>query len=148
MDRGPPWTEDRATLRAPGFGGSVVRALWKVGAEPVSLSPTALLRLLEELHAAQEPFLVELVRDDGASLGIGVGRVAVPVSFVRADKEPPYLSAATSDPRPDSPGHFFYFGHWSEFRPQHLIPWPDALRCAHRFAETGELDPSADWQPV
>jgi hypothetical protein len=98
-----------------------------------------------EGQALKDPFLVELFREDGASLSLGLGRTLTVLDYVPPDLDTPYFQSFA----PDRHGQSLWFrfrGDLSEFPPDAAVD-PDAGRRAFvHFFETGELSPELRWR--
>ena len=103
-------------------------------------------RILDELEGqAEEPFMVELFRDDGASLSLGLGRGVTVLDYVRADFNPPYRQ--TYAPGTTQQSIWFRFrGDASEFPPEATVPYPKGRAALRHFFVTGELTPDLSWR--
>lgn len=103
-------------------------------------------RILDELERqAEEPFVVELFRDDGASLSLGLGREVTVLDHVPADLNPPYRQ--TYAPGTAEQSIWFRFrGDASEFPPEAAVPYPKGRAALRHFFATGELAPDLSWR--
>lgn len=103
-------------------------------------------RALDELeNQAQEPFMVELVRDDGASLSMGLGQSVTVLDYVPADGNPPYL--LSHGPGTSAQSIWFrYRGDASEFPPEAAVPYPMGRAALRHFLSTGQLTSDLTWR--
>ena len=103
---------------------------------------------LDELAAeaaSRLPFMVSVVREDGSSLSIGVGRPESVASYMPGSYDPPYYLSRGDGGR-DTPVEFVFGGEMSEFPPWSAIPADAARDAARVFFETGELSPKISWE--
>lgn len=110
-------------------------------------SESELELLLDTLHreAADQPFLVELTRESGESMSMGLGRSMTVVDYVPASLDPPYLQAWTAA-RGGESLWFDFRGSPSEFPPDAAIPLEDGRKTLLHFFATGELSPDLAWR--
>lgn len=107
--------------------------------------------LLDKLHEQfqnGEPTLVTVERvGSGDTLTIGLGAKVSVLSFVRADKMPPYY---TSGGGSDVEEYIVFRldGQWSEFPRRAAVPINDARSAMRFFCEVGELSSSIVWEQV
>jgi len=103
--------------------------------------------VLDELEreAADEPFLVELSRNGGASLSLGLGRRLTALDYVPADLNPPYYQSYAPGVSRDSLW-FRFRGEASEFAPEAAVSAEAGRRALRHFLLTGDLTPELSWQ--
>ena len=123
------------------------RLEWGEDAEREVGSVEELDRALGELEsgAAEDPFLVELFRDDGASLSLGLGRPLTVLDYVPPGLDPPYLQSHS----PGASGESLWFrfrGDLSEFPPDAAVPLEIGRGALRHFLESGQLSPALTWR--
>lgn len=122
------------------------RLEWNEAAERSVASVDGLDRALDELStgASGASFLVELVREDGASLSLGLGRSLTVLDYVPPDLDPPYFQSVG-----DEGGESLWFrfrGDLSEFPSNAAVPVELGRRALRHFFQTGELSPELAWR--
>lgn len=126
----------------------MARLVWGTSGQAGVSSVEDLDRLLDRLTRDAkntEPFIVELVADDGSTLSIGLGRELSVVNYVSASLDPPYLqSVGDGDNQEDLV--FYYRSDWSEFALDSAVPAARAKAALRRFFETAELPDNIDWK--
>jgi hypothetical protein len=123
------------------------RLEWGEDAERVVKNAADLDRALDELNAtaSADPLLVELFRDDGASLSFGLGRSMTVLDYVPPDLDPPYFQSFS----PGASGESLWFrfrGDLSEYPPDAAVPVEAGRRALRYFLETGERSPELAWR--
>jgi hypothetical protein len=123
-----------------------VRLAWGVDDARELASVEDLDRALEELelHAVHDPELVVLVRDDGASLSLGLGRPVTVLDYVPGNRGPPYFRSVSSQPARESLWLRFA-GEPSEYPPDAAVPIAVGRRAFRHFLCTGELSRELSW---
>jgi Immunity protein Imm1 len=123
------------------------RLEWGEASERYVATVEELDRSLDELEASasEDPLLVELFRDDGASLSLGLGRSLTVLDYVPADLDPPYFR--THSPGTSGESMWFRFrGDLSEYPPDAAVPLEAGRRALRHFYETGERSPELAWR--
>lgn len=105
----------------------------------------ALLDRLTREAESGEPFIVELVAGDGASLSMGLGRPLSVLNYVPASLDPPYLQSLGQGDS-EEPLVFRYRGEWSEFAPESAVPTERARAALQQFLNTESVPDSIDWE--
>jgi hypothetical protein len=105
----------------------------------------ALVDRLEE-SAVGEPFLVELVAPDGASLSVGLGRPTTVVNYTSGSLDPPYFQSLGD--QGDDELVFWYRGEWSEFPPESAVPRDVGREALRRFFTEGHRPENVVWREV
>lgn len=108
----------------------------------------AMLDRLHEEACTGQPKIIDLTADNGANLGIGLGRADSVLTFERS-LDPPYFRSVSDDQAGVDPvAVFFYQGHWSEFPRRAVVPIGLAREAARQFALTGSRPTAVDWEEV
>jgi hypothetical protein len=126
----------------------MAKVVWGEDGEAVVAGVDELDELLDRLAREAEsgdPFVVELVADDGATLSMGLGRPLSVVDYVSASLDPPYFQSVGQDGH-DEPLVFYYRGEWSEFAPESAIPTEQARAALRRFIESQSLPDNINWE--
>jgi len=126
------------------------------------------LNLLERLQF-RDPFVCELVGENGYTLLMGLGGSVASVQYSRSDGEPPYFEAvAPGKPKQisGSEGHpwqaaveademsgatapeFMIGGTATPTPSRYVVPYVRAREIAIYFVETGERDPDIVWEEI
>ena len=105
--------------------------------------------LLDHIHASTvaAPVLVSVIRADGESLTIGLGRELSVLSHVPADMNPPYRASA-GDVEGDELVSYSFQGSYSEFPMTDCVPLADARFALREFAANGTLSARIRWHEV
>lgn len=128
----------------------MAKVVWGDDSEAVVADGVELEELLDRLTQEAEggePFIVELVADDGATLSIGLGRSLSVANYVSASLDPPYFQSLGQESE-DEPLAFSYRGERSEFAPESAIPIEQARAATRRFIESQSLPDNVDWEEV
>lgn len=102
----------------------------------------ALLRRLNESWR-EEPAIAELVRANGATLAIGLGRDETVLSLV-PNPNPPYFASA-GDPLAKGSMWFNYYGSPSEFPMSQAVDLERAVAAMKSFLVTGTQPDNVEW---
>lgn len=113
---------------------------------------------------ADRPRLVIVIRSNGDTLGIGLGKAILlddkgnktrepfsesisALSFVSKDGLPPYYVGSTAKP---ALGNivFFLSGHWTEFRAEHTVEMREAREAVRQFVTSEGLPSNVSWQEI
>jgi hypothetical protein len=106
-----------------------------------------LLKMLENLRD-REPFLAELVGQNGYKLTIGIGRMGC-VQYSRSDDELPYLMAVESaTAEPGNHQEFLAGNEPTEVPRNYLLPFERVKEIAAYFQHTGERSPAVSWEEI
>jgi hypothetical protein len=126
------------------------------------------LNLLERLKS-RDPFMCELVGENGYTLLMGLGGSVSSVQYGRSDGEPPYFEAvAPGKPKqiPGTEGHHYQASIDADRRSgatapefmmgdtptpvptRYALPYASAREIAIYFVETGERDPDILWEEI
>lgn len=105
--------------------------------------------LLDNIHAAAvtAPVLVSVIRADGESLTIGLGRELSVLSHVPADLNPPYRASA-GDLEGEELVNYSFQGSYSEFPITDCVPIAKARFALREFATDGTLSATIRWHEV
>jgi len=125
------------------------RLVWNENGEAEVGSVAELDALLDELgqEGKAEPFIVELVGEDGGSLAMGVGSPVTVLNYVPASLDPPYQQSK-GKAQGGRALTFSYRGEWSEVPPDSGVPVEDGRAALRQSLETGELPSNIRWQEV
>jgi hypothetical protein len=113
------------------------------------------VRTVEELDAELDrldretpedrPLMAEIVRPEGPSLTIGLGRDHSVVTYIASDAGP-YFTSHSGDSSRAGTVAFYYGGHESEFLADAAVPVEDAREAARLFFADGERPDNLDWR--
>jgi hypothetical protein len=121
---------------------------WAEGKSATVASVDELDERLDALDAEAregDPFVAEVARPDGAVLSIGLGRDASVLNY-SASPDPPYYTSHSPGGSGDESPVFYYYGHWSEFRPDAAVPMENAREAVRVFFRTGDRPDNIDWR--
>jgi len=110
----------------------------------------------------REPFICEIVGENGYKLGIGIGAEVGCVQFSRTDDEPPYLMASISTAGGDGTGdgdgtgngagsgdYSFLLGETpTPVDERFCLPMGRVIEIAQHFIETGLRCPLTTWESI
>jgi hypothetical protein len=104
-----------------------------------------LFQILEDLRS-REPFVCELVGDNGYCLHVGVGEYGN-VQHSRLDGDPPYLMAVnrSSEGEVDEYIEFLLGGTGTPISKRYCMPFDSVLEIVGYFFETGRIHPAFAW---
>jgi Immunity protein Imm1 len=103
---------------------------------------------LDRLEAETDddrPVMAEIVRPEGPSLTIGLGRDHSVMTYIASDAGP-YFTSHSGDSAQDGTVAFYYGGHESEFIAEAAVPVADAREAARRFFADGHRPENIDWR--
>jgi immunity protein Imm1 of predicted polymorphic toxin system len=100
---------------------------------------------LDREAADDRPPMAEIVRPEGMSLTIGLGRDHSVVTYIASDAGP-YFTSHSGDSSRDGTVAFYYGGHESEFMAEAAVPVEDAREAARLFFANGERPDNVDWR--
>jgi Immunity protein Imm1 len=104
--------------------------------------------IVDRLHseAESQPFVVELVAENGATLSVGLGRPVTVVNYLAESGDPPYLQSLGEDATDELV--FDYRGDWSEYPPESAVPVEVGRQALREFFATGRPPKTLTWQEV
>ena len=104
------------------------------------------LRQVLEAQTYKQPFVCELVGENGFQLTIGVGKLGC-VQYARCDGSPPYLMAVSgSRAMIGADKEFMLGGTPSSIPARFCMPFEEVIEIAVYFMETGKACPSFSWE--
>lgn len=95
----------------------------------------------------REPFMCELVGDNGYKLGIGIGADVGCVQYSRVDGEPPYLMASNGIEYGDE-HTFMMSGTPTPVDGKFCLPMTKVIDIAGFFVETGRKPAEINWEEI
>lgn len=97
----------------------------------------------------EQPMVVEVERQGGKVLYIGLGRKDAVLSFA-ASPSPPYYVSWSGPPGKENEeaDAFYFYGIWTEVPRRFLVPMPQARAALRFFWETGELSKEVSWEKL
>jgi hypothetical protein len=108
----------------------------------------ALLKVLDGLRS-REPFLCELVGENGYKLLLGVARTIGCAQYSPSDGSTPYLMAvATSEQDSNEDMEFLCGDTPSPVARRYCVPFETAKQIAGHFIETGNRWPGVSWEEI
>jgi hypothetical protein len=107
-----------------------------------------LFQILENLRS-REPFVCELVGDNGYRLHVGVGDYGN-VQHSQLDGDPPYLMAVnrSSEGQVDEYIEFLMGGTGTPISKRYCLPFYRVREIAAYFLETGHMLPDVPWEEI
>ncbi len=103
-------------------------------------------KLLNDMRK-REPFMCELVGENGYKLGIGIGADVGCVQFSRADGVPPYLMAE-SHTKSSEEHSFMMSGTPTPVDGKFCLPRAAVIDIAGFFVETGQKSSKTTWEEI
>jgi hypothetical protein len=104
----------------------------------------AILDRLTVLAGNGQPFIVELVTDDGSTMSMGLGLPQSVLSYLPGSLNPPYMESFAG--AGDEALAFYYRGELSEFSPETAIPVEQARDALRYFLKTQLLSDNVNWR--
>lgn len=101
------------------------------------------LDALEE-KARGRPFIVELVRPEGAVLALGLGRPDTVLSY-STSPDPPYFHSV-GDKEDGTDLVFWYYGEWTDFPRAHAVPAEVGREALRHFVQNNSRPPNVAWE--
>jgi hypothetical protein len=124
-------------VAAPPDGYAAVCPSLPDGAASVG-SPGELVALLRRVAAeCPRPVIATVVRADGDTLSVGLGRPVSFLTYIPADNDPPYFSVVGEES--DGEVCFDYASEPTFYAARNTVPFEVALDVACRFAATRGL---------
>jgi hypothetical protein len=107
-----------------------------------------LFQILKDLRS-REPFVCELVGDNGYRLDVGVGDYGC-VQHCRIDGDPPYRMAVnrSTEGQVDEYIEFLLGGTGTPISKRYCMPFDSVLEIAGYFLETGRMHPAVAWDEI
>jgi hypothetical protein len=115
-------------------------------------SSAQLWNILESLHESlhnRQPFIAELIGDNGFKLMFGLGTEEGFVQFSSVEDDPPYLLAVNPDlGNSEGECEFLCGGTLTSIEKRYCLPYDAFLEILVEFVKTGQRKPDVQWEEL